>query len=78
VRFFVDGVGAGEGRLTPFRAAVFATEPFEVGRDGMTPVDDAYVSPFAFGGRIDEVVIDVLGREVVDPSAVLDELLRIQ
>jgi hypothetical protein len=44
----------------------------------MTPVDDAYDSPFAFGGRIEEVVVELFGREVVDSNAVLDELMRAQ
>jgi len=78
VRFFVDDAPGGEGRIAPFRPAIFASEPLEVGRDGMTPVDDAYDAPFAFGGRIDELVIDLFGREVVDPAAVLDELMRTQ
>lgn len=78
IRFFVDDAPAGEGRLSPFRAAVFANEPFEVGRDGMTPVDDAYESPFEFAGRIDELVIELFGREVVDEKTVLEELLRTQ
>jgi arylsulfatase len=78
VRFFVGEEPAGEGRLSPFRAAIFANEPLEVGRDGMTPVDEAYASPFEFGGRIEEVVIELFGREVLDPSAVLGELMRAQ
>jgi arylsulfatase len=78
VRFFVNDGPAGEGRVAPFRPAIFAGEPFEVGRDGMTPVDDAYESPFAFGGRIEEVVVELFGREVVDAGAVLDELMRAQ
>jgi arylsulfatase len=78
VRFFIDDVAAGEGRIAPFRSAIFANEPLEVGRDGMTPVDDAYESPFEFEGRIDEVVIELFGREVLDPAAVLGELMRTQ
>lgn len=78
VRFFVDDEAAGEGRVAPFRPAIFANEPLEVGRDGMTPVDDAYASPFEFGGRIEEVVIELFGREILDPAAVLGELMRTQ
>jgi arylsulfatase A-like enzyme len=78
IRLFVDDAPAGEGRIAPFRPAIFANEPLEVGRDGMTPVDETYASPFEFGGRIAELVIELFGREVLDPAAVLDELLRTQ
>jgi arylsulfatase len=56
LRLFVNGKPAGEGTLTRtfFRHGL---EPFEVGRDSITPVDPAYKSKgnFAFNGRIDEI-----------------------
>lgn len=74
-RFFLDDQPAGEGLLTPFRQLNFANEPFEVGRDSQTPVDDCYESPFAFEGKIAQVVIEAAGKEVVDQDVLLEELM---
>ena len=52
----------------------FVNEPLEVGRDGQTPVDDVYGSPFACSGRIKDVTIEVVGREVVAPELLLETL----
>ena len=78
VRLFVDDRPAGEGTLSPFRYRNFVNEPLDVGRDSQTPVDDAYESPFAFEGRIVDVVIEAFGREVVDRDVLLDELMGSQ
>jgi arylsulfatase len=56
IKLVVNGRPAGEGKLTrsAFRHGL---EPFEVGRDSITPVDPAYKSKgsFVFGGRIDQI-----------------------
>lgn len=60
LRLFVNGQPAGEGKLkrTSFRHGL---EPFEIGRDSVTPVDPAYkdkgVLPFT--GRIDRVTFEL-------------------
>ena len=75
VRFYVDDEPAGHGVLSPFRHYNFVNEPLDVGRDGQTPVDDLYKSPFVFQGRIIDVVIEAFGTEVVDQDVPLDELM---
>jgi arylsulfatase A-like enzyme len=56
LKLFVNGKPAGEGRLTrsAFRHGL---EPFEIGRDSITPVDPAYQSKgsYAFTGTIEKV-----------------------
>lgn len=78
VRLFAEDQAIGEGLLAPFRPAIFASEPMEVGRDGMTPVDEAYESPFEFAGAIEKVTIELFGREVVDDKTAFEELMRSQ
>ena len=78
VAFYLDDRHAGGGSLAPFRAYNFANEPLEVGRDGQTPVDDCYESPFPFGGRIVDVVIEAAGDGGVDQEALLEELMGSQ
>jgi arylsulfatase len=57
---FVNGQAAGEGKLTrsAFRHGL---EPFEVGRDSITPVDPAYKDKgkFEFTGKIDRIVFEL-------------------
>jgi hypothetical protein len=57
LKLFVDGKPAGEGKIkrTFFRHGL---EPFEVGRDSITPVDPAYKDRgvFPFTGVIDRIV----------------------
>ena len=77
-RFYVNDAFAGDGILTPFRYHNFVNEPLEVGRDSQTPVDEAYTSPFAFEGRIVDVVIEAYGTEVVDQEALLESLMASQ
>ena len=43
-------------RTVPFR---YSVEPFDVGMDNVSPVSDAYKSPFPFKGRIEQVTIEV-------------------
>ncbi|REK06828.1 MAG: arylsulfatase [Planctomycetota bacterium] len=56
----VDGKPAGEGKLerTLFR---YGLEPFEVGRDSITPVDPAYADrgKFEFTGKIEKVSFEL-------------------
>ncbi len=78
VRFFVNGEPAGDGRLNPFRYWGFFNEPLTVGFDSQTPVDDFYGSPFTFDGRIIDVVIETVGKEVVDEGVLLDQLMGSQ
>lgn len=77
-RFFLDDQPAGEGLLSPFRQYNFCNEPFEVGRDSQTPVDDRYESPFVFEGEIAQVIIEAAGEEVVDQDILLEELMSNQ
>lgn len=57
---FVNGKPAGEGKVkrSAFRHGL---EPFEVGRDSITPVDPAYKDKgkFEFTGKIDRIVFEV-------------------
>jgi hypothetical protein len=55
LKLFVNGKPAGEGKLkrSTFRHGL---EPFEVGRDSITPVSPDYKTPFAFTGTIEKIV----------------------
>ena len=77
-RFFVNDKPAGEGLISPFRQYNFVNEPFEVGRDSQTPVDDHYNAPFVFSGQIVDVVIEAVGEEIVDQNTLLEELMSSQ
>lgn len=60
LKLFVDGEPSGEGKLerTLFRHGL---EPFEIGRDSITPVDPAYKGKgkFEFTGKIDSVTFEL-------------------
>jgi hypothetical protein len=58
LELFVNDKPAGEGKLkrTSFRHGL---EPFEVGRDSMTPVSPDYKSKFEFTGKIEKVTFDL-------------------
>ncbi|MCP8941006.1 sulfatase-like hydrolase/transferase [Alsobacter sp. SYSU M60028] len=59
VTLWVDGKQVASGRVprtAPFR---YSTEPFDVGRDSVSAVSNAYRSPFAFQGRIAQVAVEV-------------------
>ena len=61
VRLFVNGQPAGEGEFA--KAAVrFAPEPFEVGRDSISPVSPDYKAKgsFPFTGKIEKITFDVV------------------
>jgi arylsulfatase A-like enzyme len=60
VRLLVNGQLAGEGEFAK-AAPRFAPEPFEVGRDSISPVDPAYKSKgsFPFTGTIDKITFEV-------------------
>ena len=61
LRLYVDGRPAGEGTL---KRSVFrhGLEPFEVGRDSITPVDPAYKDEdkFAFTGKIEKITFQIV------------------
>ncbi|TWT61680.1 arylsulfatase [Rubinisphaera italica] len=61
LRLFVNDKSAGEGKLkrTLFRHSL---EPFEIGRDSMTPVNPEYKAEgaFEFTGKIDSVKFELL------------------
>ena len=54
LKIFVNGKPAGEGKIqrTFFRHGL---EPFEVGRDSITPVSPDYKTPFAFTGTVEKI-----------------------
>jgi hypothetical protein len=58
LKLFVNGKPAGEGQIirSAFRHGL---EPFEVGRDSITPVSPDYKTPFAFTGDINGVTIQL-------------------
>ena len=58
LKLFVNGQPAGEGRVkrSAFRHGL---EPFEVGRDSITPVSPEYKTPFPFTGTIDKIALEV-------------------
>ena len=60
VKLFVNDAPSGEGKLarTAFRHGL---EPFEIGRDSITPVDPAYKDKgqFPFTGSIETVAFDL-------------------
>jgi arylsulfatase len=61
LKLFVNGSPAGEGLLTrsAFRHGL---EPFEVGRDSITPVEPAYkdLGTFDFGGQIARITFELM------------------
>ncbi len=58
LKLFVNGKPAGIGQVkrSSFRHGL---EPFEVGRDTITPVSPDYKSPFAFTGTIDKITFEL-------------------
>jgi arylsulfatase len=59
VRLFVNGQLAGEGEFA-HAATRFAPEPFEVGRDSISPVSPDYKAKgsFPFNGKIDKIMFE--------------------
>ena len=58
VTLFLDGRAVGRGHVPRAMSGNISHETLDFGCDLYTPVSDAYISPFAFHGRIAEVVID--------------------
>ncbi len=58
LKLFVNGKPAGEGQLkrSAFRHGL---EPFEVGRDSITPVSPDYQTPFVFTGTIEKITFEL-------------------
>jgi arylsulfatase len=58
LKLFINGQPAGEGQLkrSAFRHGL---EPFEVGRDSITPISPDYQTPFAFSGTIEKVSFEL-------------------
>jgi arylsulfatase len=60
LKLFVDDKPAGEGKLTRtfFRHGL---EPFEVGRDSITPIDPAYKDKgkFEFTGKVEQIAFEL-------------------
>ena len=63
VRLFVNDKAAGEGTVGAALAR-HGIEPFEVGRDSISPVCPDYKGKgdFTFTGRIDKIQFDVTGK----------------
>ena len=63
LKLFVNGQPAGEGKI---KRSIFrhGLEPFEIGRDSITPVDPAYKArgQFPFTGTIDKVSFELSGK----------------
>lgn len=61
LKLFVNGKPAGEGKI---KASVFrhGLEPFEIGRDSITPVSPDYKGTFAFTGTIEKVTFELLKK----------------
>ncbi len=57
LKLLVNGETVAEGKLkrTVFRHGL---EPFEIGRDSITPVSPDYATPFEFQGKIDKVTFE--------------------
>lgn len=59
VKLFVDGKEVAAGRVEKTVPLGYGAEGFDVGMDNISPVSPDYKSPFAFGGRILGVTIDI-------------------
>lgn len=58
-KLFINGKQVGEGRIDKTVAGRFGIDTFGVGKDTGAPVANTYEPPFAFTGKIDNVVIDL-------------------
>ena len=59
VSLFINGAPAGTKDLGKIGSARSGYEGLEVGRDLGTAVTTSYKAPFAFTGKLDEVVIEL-------------------
>ena len=69
----------GEGRFdrqVPYRFTV--NETFDIGCDTITPVSEAYESPYRFTGTIKRVLVDVSDLEFQDLAALVKVAMAIQ
>jgi arylsulfatase len=61
VILYADGKEIARGKIdktNPFKYSLDETQ--DIGKDGGTPVDNNYNPPFAFKGKIEEVIIDIM------------------
>lgn len=76
----VDGTAVAEReipRTMPFRFALVGAG-LTCGYDDGVAVSDSYASPFAFTGRLHEVVVDVSGSPAIDWAAEAERAFRTQ
>lgn len=61
LKLLVNGKVTGEGKLarSAFRHGL---EPFEIGRDSITPVSPDYKTPSAFSGTIERVTFELMKK----------------
>jgi arylsulfatase len=59
VKVFVNGKETGSGRIGKTVPGRYSVEPFDIGRDTVSPVSKDYKVPFAFQGRIDQVTVEL-------------------
>jgi arylsulfatase len=76
----IDGTPCGSvdiPRFTPVRWSI-GGDGLTVGRSMALPVSGDFRAPFAYGGTIHEVVVDVDGAPVVDVEARVEQAMRAQ
>lgn len=61
LKLTVNGTAAGEGKL-PRSVFRHGLEPFEVGRDSITPVSPDYKTPFEFTGTIETIRFELTNK----------------
>jgi hypothetical protein len=72
---FINDKKVGEGRIEKTCPSRFGAESFDVGMDNGSPVSEAYEPPFAYGGIIKKVTINIQPSTLSasDQQAVRDE-----
>jgi len=65
VKIYVNDKLTGEGRVEQTVPFIYSVEGFDVGMDNVSPVSDAYKSPFPFQGKIEQVTIEVKSAATV-------------
>ncbi len=79
VRLFHDGEQVGFGALPHSVPVTFGTTGMSCGEAFYDSVDpSAYEAPFAFGGGLDRVVIDITGELLVNPEAEMTRMMSQQ
>ncbi|QRQ99821.1 arylsulfatase [Dyadobacter sandarakinus] len=63
ISLFVDDAKVGESKIEKTTGYVYLHEGVNVGFDDLTPVADTYKVPFAFTGKIHQVVIDYHSKQ---------------